>query len=413
MAVKKGYKQTEVGVIPQDWNVTAFGSICKIERGKFTARPRNDPKYYGGDIPFIQTGDVSNSSGVVRKYSQTLNELGLRVSKRFPRGTLFFTIAANIGDVAITEFDTACPDSLVAISPSQIVYQRWLYHELKWNKSKFEIIASSNAQSNLNLEKIKSFLIPLPPTLVEQEAIASALSDADAWIESLEQLIAKKRQIKQGAMQELLTGKRRLPGFSGKWETKKLGCEIDLLTGFPFPSYGYSTSGVRLLRGSNIKRGVTDWSDEITQYWSGVSASLKEYVLRQGDIVIAMDGSLVGKSFAQLKPTDLPALLLQRVARIRSSTIQIGYLKEQVCSERFTTHCDSVKTVTAIPHISPKDIREFLIPVPPTLDEQLAIATVLSDMDTEIETLESKLAKAREIKQGMMQELLTGRIRLI
>lgn len=208
--VASGFKQTDVGEIPKNWTVTALGSICKIERGKFTARPRNDPKYYGGDIPFIQTGDVSNSSGLIRKYSQTLNELGLRVSKRFPAGTLFITIAANIGDLAITEFDTACPDSLVAISPAKTIDQRWLYHELKRNKSKFEVIASSNAQSNLNLEKITPFLIPLPPTLAEQTAIANVLSDMDTEIESLESKLAKAREIKQGMMQELLTGRIRL-----------------------------------------------------------------------------------------------------------------------------------------------------------------------------------------------------------
>jgi type I restriction enzyme S subunit len=187
-----------------------LGSICKIERGKFTARPRNDPKYYGGNIPFIQTGDVSNSNGVIKKHSQTLNELGLRVSKRFPAGTLFMTIAANIGDIAVTEFDTACPDSLVAILPSNAVHQSWLYHELKRNKLKFQVIASSNAQSNLNLEKITPFLIPLPPTLAEQQAIATVLSDMDTEIESLESKLAKAREIKQGMMQELLTGRIRL-----------------------------------------------------------------------------------------------------------------------------------------------------------------------------------------------------------
>jgi len=119
-----GYKQTEVGVIPEDWEVKAFGAVAHIERGKFTARPRNDPKYYGGDIPFIQTGDVTNSTGEITSFSQTLNQEGLKVSKLFPQGTLFFTIAANIGDVGVAAFDTACPDSLVAITPSKQVNKR-------------------------------------------------------------------------------------------------------------------------------------------------------------------------------------------------------------------------------------------------------------------------------------------------
>ncbi len=185
-----------------------------------------------------------------------------------------------------------------------------------------------------------------------------------------------------------------------------IGKQIDLLTGFPFPSKGYASSGIRLLRGSNIKRGSTDWNEVITQYWEKVTPELKKYILNEGDIVVAMDGSLVGRSFARLTKSDLPALLLQRVARIRSDKIEVAYLKEFVCSKHFTEHCDSVKTVTAIPHISPKDIREFKIPKPPTKTEQTAIANALTDADALIQSLARLIAKKRQIKQGTMEILL-------
>ena len=190
------------------------------------------------------------------------------------------------------------------------------------------------------------------------------------------------------------------------WEVKKIDSEIDLLTGYPFKSDNYKSNGIKLLRGSNIKRGVTDWNEDITQYWIEITSDLKPYILNDGDIVIAMDGSLVGKSFARLTYNDLPALLLQRVARIRSSKVDVGYLKEFICSEFFTKYCDTVKTSSAIPHISPKDIREFSIPIPPTKFEQTAIATALSDADALISSLEKLIAKKRAIKQGAMQELL-------
>jgi type I restriction enzyme S subunit len=220
MEISPGYKLTDVGVIPEDWDVKPFHSLANIERGKFTARPRNDPKYYGGEIPFIQTGDVTNSNGWIRTYSQTLNLEGLKVSKLFPQGTLFFTIAANIGDVGFAAFDTACPDSLVAITPYKGVDKRWLAHELRRRKTSFESLASHNAQLNINLEKLRPYLLPVP-TPTEQQAIAEALSDADALIGSLEQLIGKKRHLKQGAMQELLTGKKRLPGFETELHCKQ------------------------------------------------------------------------------------------------------------------------------------------------------------------------------------------------
>jgi type I restriction enzyme S subunit len=190
------------------------------------------------------------------------------------------------------------------------------------------------------------------------------------------------------------------------WEVKSIGQEIDLITGYPFPSSGYSESGVRLLRCSNVKRGVTDWTEGIVQYWSKITPELKPYILNEGDIVIAMDGSLVGRSFARLSQSDLPAILLQRVARIRSNKIDVGYLKEFVCSDYFTKYCDTVKTSSAIPHISPSDIRGFVIPIPPTKAEQTAIANALSDADALINGLEKLITKKRNIKQGAMQKLL-------
>ncbi|MDA8256881.1 MAG: restriction endonuclease subunit S [Betaproteobacteria bacterium] len=196
------------------------------------------------------------------------------------------------------------------------------------------------------------------------------------------------------------------------WECAAIGSAIDLLTGFPFPSSGYSKSGVRLLRGSNVKRGVTDWSEDDTEYWPAITADIRKYILKAGDVVIAMDGSLVGRSFAMLSSDDVPALLLQRVARIRSEAIAQKYLKAWICSHRFTEHCDAVKTVTAIPHISPADIKSFKVGLPPTKAEQEAIAGALSDADALIESLEQLLAKKRQIKQGAMQELLTGKRRL-
>lgn len=197
------------------------------------------------------------------------------------------------------------------------------------------------------------------------------------------------------------------------WEPKAIGNDIDLLTGFPFLSSGYSESGVRLLRGSNVKRGKTDWADDITQYWPIVTQDVVRYELREGDLVIAMDGSLVGRSSAQLVAKDLPALLVQRVARIRSTKkLDVSYLAAFVAGGWFVKHSDSVKTVTAIPHISPADIRSFTIPVPPTIEEQRALATALSDVDALLAKLDQFIAKKRDLKQAAMQQLLTGQTRL-
>ncbi len=228
--MKSGYKQTEVGVIPEEWDAVPLERLASIDRGKFSARPRNDPRFYGGDIPFIQTGDVARSGGKITAFTQTLNNDGLRVSRLFPKGTLFFTIAANIGDVGVATFEAACPDSLVAISPIPSVDKYWLLYELAHRKDNFESLASPGAQLNINLEKLRPYLLPLPP-LPEQRAIAAALSDVDALLAGLERLIAKKRDLKQAAMQQLLTGQTRLPGFDGAWEVKRLGEVVQITKG--------------------------------------------------------------------------------------------------------------------------------------------------------------------------------------
>jgi type I restriction enzyme S subunit len=220
----------------------------------------------------------------------------------------------------------------------------------------------------------------------------------------------KEPKVKAGAKREFK--RTELGMIPVDWDVQPIGPLIELLTGFPFPSSGYTESGVRLLRCSNIKRGETDWEPNITQYWPRIASSLAQYAMQEGDLVIAMDGSLVGKSFARINKEDLPALLLQRVARIRSRKLDVGFLTAFVGSDLFVNYSDSVKTVTAIPHISPSDIRNFTIPVPPTLAEQHAIATALSDVDGLIAGLEGLLAKKRALKQGAMQQLLSGQKRL-
>ncbi|HCD6628999.1 TPA: restriction endonuclease subunit S [Pseudomonas aeruginosa] len=196
------------------------------------------------------------------------------------------------------------------------------------------------------------------------------------------------------------------------WEVTRLGEASDVLTGFPFPSHEFSSLGVRLLRGSNVKRNAIDWDEAITKNWPAISSDLNKYELREGDIVIAMDGALVGRSFATVSKEDLPALLVQRVARLRSRKTEQKLIGSWINSDHFIRHVDLVKTHTAIPHISPKDIREFTLAVPREETEQRAIATALSDMDALLDGLDRLIAKKRAIKRATMQQLLTGQTRL-
>lgn len=238
------------------------------------------------------------------------------------------------------------------------------------------------------------------PSYGEQNAIAEALSDADALIESLDKLIAKKRQIKQGATQELLTGKRRLPGFSGEWEVKRLGSVLKFQVGFPFSSIYFNETGqgIRLVKNRDLK------SDDQIIYYSGGYGD--NFLVKNGDVLIGMDGDFLPCLWSKGV-----SLLNQRVGRILPlnglSNLYAFYFLIQPLKD-----IENVTLSTTVKHLSHGDIEGIEKPLP-TLDEQIAIATFLSDMDAELAALESRLAKARQIKQGMMQELLTGRIRLL
>ncbi|OQK14119.1 hypothetical protein AKL19_05610 [Vibrio parahaemolyticus O4:K55 str. NY3547] len=185
--------------------------MASVERGKFSARPRNDPKYFGGNIPFVQTGDVVNAQLYVESYSQTLNELGLTVSKIFPTETILITIAANIGDVAITQFPLACPDSLVGIQAKKDMCDSlWLFFFMQTQKSELDSKATKSAQKNINLQVLKPLTVFLPP-LEEQEFIAEILLASEKKIALLKQQKTETHQLKKGLMQKLLTGEWRVP----------------------------------------------------------------------------------------------------------------------------------------------------------------------------------------------------------
>ena len=155
-------KQTEIGPVPESWEVVELGSVAKIERGKFSHRPRNEPRFYGGEYPFVQTGDVSNCDGHIRSYTQSLNEDGRAISKMFPAGTILITIAANIGFTGILDFDSACPDSLIGITPNDNVHAEFLNYYLITQQPEMDRLAPKGTQKNINIQFIKPWPVPLP-----------------------------------------------------------------------------------------------------------------------------------------------------------------------------------------------------------------------------------------------------------
>ena len=203
------FKQTEIGEIPAEWDVIRLEEIATVERGKFSHRPRNDSKFYGGNIPFVQTGDVTKAIGYLESHSQTLNELGLSVSRSFPKGTILVTIAANIGETAIATYDVCFPDSLVGVIPNSVVNGEYLELALRMKKDVLDKDATRSAQKNINLQNLRPLLIPLP-SFEEQKKIAGTIYGLESRIYYEKHYISRLLTLKQSLMQVLLTGKVRV-----------------------------------------------------------------------------------------------------------------------------------------------------------------------------------------------------------
>jgi type I restriction enzyme S subunit len=202
-------KQTEIGPVPASWEIVRLDQIATIERGKFAHRPRNAPEFYGGDIPFVQTGDVSKCDGRIRRYTQTLNERGLAISRMFPRGTILITIAANIGYTGILEFDSACTDSLVAITPARGDSAEFLNHYLQTQQPVMDRLAPQGTQKNINIQFLKPWPIPRP-SLEEQEGIANALSRVDAKRRTHERMGDSLNSLFRTLLHQLMTAQIRV-----------------------------------------------------------------------------------------------------------------------------------------------------------------------------------------------------------
>lgn len=387
--------------VVSDWYIKRLEDIAKVERGKFTARPRNDPKYYGGEIPFIQTGDVTSSKGKISSYSQTLNKEGLKVSKLFPKGSILITIAANIGDVAITLIDVACPDSIVVVQSHKDIYQKWLFYVLSSYKKEMESAATQNAQKNINLQVLRPLQILTPP-LEEQKKIVEILESCDRQIELTEKLISAKRKLKQGLMQKLLTGKVRFPEFEGtKWKVKKL---------------------LNIASFTNGKAHENDISDDgkyivINSKFISTEGKIKKHSHKclcpvfEDEIVMVMSDVPNGQAIAKCFYIDSnnKYTLNQRICSLKILKEYpkfIFYLLNR--NSYFLKFDDGVKQT----NLRKSEVLGCSLTIPSSLEEQKKIAATLTNLDKEIYNLTKYRQVCKKQKKALMQQLLTGKTRV-
>lgn len=384
-----------------------LSKVARIERGKFSARPRNDPKYYGGEIPFLQTGDIARAGRIIQGWTQTLNELGLGVSKMFPRGTIFMSIAANIGDVAISGFDAACPDSVVAVKPRNGADSEWLFQSLKFSKNDLAALSTQNAQANLSLEKIEPFRIPVPP-LPEQRKIAEILRTWDEALEKLTALRALNIRRRVWFRTHLFTGKIRLPGFTGDWREVPLSEVLD--------EHGSKSTGAEEVYSVSVHKGLVNQVEHLGRSFSAANTDHYNRVL-PGDIVYTKSptGDFPLGIIKQSK-IDREVIVSPLYGVFTPQTYALGVildaLFESPLAARNYLHPLAQKGAKNTIAVTNSQFLEGKLRLPMDPAEQAAIADIVNASHAECASIEAEIEALTRQKRGLMQKLLTGEWRV-
>lgn len=401
MELKPGYKQTEVGAIPEDWELTTVGDAFEIHNTLRFPISNAVRETMPGPYPYYGPTSIQgyiNEYRVEGEYA-LIGEDGDHFLKwQTQPMTLLVQGKFNVNNHAHLVRGTKNLTS-------------WFYYYFSRRDLTPYLTRQGASRYKLTKKKLAALPCAIPAAVAEQTAVAEALSDADALIESLDQLIAKKRQIKQGAMQELLTGKRRLPGFSGEWTEVAIKKIVQTpVTDGPHLTPVFLDDGVPFLSVNNLVDGRIAFSDLRYISVRDHEEFSKKCKPQVGDILLGKAAS-VGK--VALVETDVEFNIWSPIALIRvNSKHHAKFVYYQLQGANLNRQIALLTNSSSQGNIGMGDIEKLVLPLPDK-DEQLAIATILSDMDTELAALESRLAKARQIKQGMMQELLTGRIRLL
>ncbi|MBD2573943.1 restriction endonuclease subunit S [Arthrospira platensis] len=403
--VPPGYKQTEVGVIPEDWEVVRVGDLEPY----VTSGSRGWAKYYSKyGASFIRITNLNKNSIYLNlnelKFVALPNHVNEGKRTRLKNGDILISITADIGIIGYINSSVPQPAyinqhiSLVRFDLKNIV-SKYIAYFLVCEKVQrfFRGSTDQGAKAGINLDKIRSLQLAIPP-LPEQKAIASVLSDVDELISSLDKLIAKKRHIKTATMQQLLTGKTRLPGFGGEWETKSLEYLTECLDNLRIPLNEVQRAR---MKGNYPYCGA-----------NGILDYVNEYIIDDDIILLAEDGGYFDEH------TTRPIAYRMKGKCWVNNHVHILKAKPGYHQD-FLFYCLVHKNVLPFlasgtrAKLNKSEMNKIEINLPKNSEEQKAIASVLSDMDKEIAALEKRRAKTQAIKQGMMQELLTGRTRLI
>ncbi|OOP60469.1 hypothetical protein BMF89_16495 [Arthrobacter sp. SRS-W-1-2016] len=402
-----------------DWKKLCLRDVATFASGTTPSRARQSEYFDGGTFPWVKTMDLNNSK--VFATDECVTELAFRETslKLNPSGSVLVAMYGGfqqIGRTGILTMNAAVNQAISVINPDpKYLSPSFLLYVLNFRIDYWKTVASSSRKDpNITSQDVRNFVL-LVPHISEQKAIVEVLDDINAVISSLEALLAKKQAIKKGMMQMLLTGQTRLPGFSGDWTSLHVASNSTLKARIGWQGLTtdeYRSDGeCRLVGGTEFSDGRVDWSrTPFVDRWrydqdSGIQ-------LRQGDVLLTKDGTIGKTAFVDELPG--PCTLNSGVFVIRPTrkAYNSHFLYYMLRSKRFDEFLSRLTAGSTISHLYQRDLVGLLLDVPPTLEEQGAIAKTLYGADAELRALRGRLSKAQSLKQGMMQELLTGRLRL-
>lgn len=438
--IPAGYKLTAMKVIPDDWDILLLSDICS----SICDGTHYTPRYVAQGVPFYSVENITANDFFNTKYISDVEHKQLIKRCKPARGDILMTriTAGVLGDTKIIDWDVDASIyvSLALLRPNERIYPEYLY---RYTKSNFFLLDVAHrglvnaTPKKINMQEIGAIPIPVPRNFNEQIGIASALSDVDALISELEKLITKKQAIKTATMQQLLTGKTRLPQFALREDGTPKGYKTSELGEIPadwcIPSMVELTRNIIDYRGrtpkklgmewgggnilalsaGNVKKGYIDFD---TDSYLGSYDLYKRWMTsgepEKDDIVFTMEAPLGNVA---LIPDSKKYILSQRtiLLQIDRNKFDPILVFQVLCSDSFQSFISESATGSTAQGIKRSTFEKLRLALPQELTEQIAIASILSDMDEEIQSLQQRLNKTRQIKQGMMQELLTGKTRLV
>jgi type I restriction enzyme S subunit len=386
-----GYKRTVAGVIPTDWSIRPMGAVASVTSGQVD--PRIAPYSL---MPLVAPDHIESGTGrLARNIPSAGEQRAISGKYLFRSGTVIYSkIRPHLRKVCLVPFDGVCSADMYPLLPAEDVHPGFLFASLLSERfSRYaESVSIRSGMPKINREELADFEFVLPSTRQEQAQVALTLVDADALIDSLEQLLTKKRQIKQGVMQELLTGKRRLPGFTDEWKTASLGQVAKVKTG-----------------SMNNQDKVED--GEYPFFVRSQSVERIDTFTHDCEAILVPGEGGIGSIFHYIKGR---FALHQRVYGVTDFSDEVlGRFLFFYMRVFFGAHAMENSVKATVDSLRLPTFLNFELRLPPTKNEQAAIVGVLSDLENEAEALESRLTKTRALKQAMAQALLTGRIRLV